>query len=83
MEGDDSTFSPVLCSVPATIIIKGRKSQAKRPMGLRPGLCCRVAAKCWLVCLKLEKPVLEVFWCWLDHLTFLKGSAFLKAVNDF
>lgn len=30
--------------------------------------------------LKLEKPVLEAFWCWLENLTFLKGSALGKAV---
>ena len=30
--------------------------------------------------LELEKPVLEAFWCWLENLTFLKGSALGKAV---
>ena len=30
--------------------------------------------------LELEKPVLETFWCWLENLTFLKGSALGKAV---
>lgn len=30
--------------------------------------------------LELEKPVLEAFWCWLEKLTFLKGSALGKAV---
>ena len=30
--------------------------------------------------LDLEKPVLEAFWCWLETLTFLKGSALGKAV---
>lgn len=30
--------------------------------------------------LKLEKPVLETFWCGLGNLTFLKGSALGKAV---
>lgn len=31
--------------------------------------------------LELEKPVLEAFWCWLENLTFLKGSALGKAVT--
>lgn len=31
--------------------------------------------------LELEKPVLEAFWCWLDSLTTLKGSALGKAVT--
>jgi transposase len=31
--------------------------------------------------LELEKPVLEVFWCWLEKLTFLNGSALGKAVT--
>ena len=30
--------------------------------------------------LELEKPVLEAFWCWLENVTFLKGSALGKAV---
>lgn len=30
---------------------------------------------------ELEKPVLEVFWCWLDSLNTLKGSALGKAVT--
>jgi len=30
--------------------------------------------------LELEKPVLEAFWCWLDSLAPLKGSALGKAV---
>lgn len=30
--------------------------------------------------LELEKPVLEAFWCWLDSLNTLKGSALGKAV---
>lgn len=30
--------------------------------------------------LELERPVLEAFWCWLENLTFLKGSALGKAV---
>lgn len=30
--------------------------------------------------LELEKPVLGAFWCWLENLTFLKGSALGKAV---
>lgn len=30
--------------------------------------------------LELEKPVLEAFWCWLENLTVLKGSALGKAV---
>ena len=30
--------------------------------------------------LELEKPVLEAFWCWLDSVQFLKGSALGKAV---
>ena len=29
--------------------------------------------------LKLEKPVLEAFWCWLENLNVLKGSALGKA----
>lgn len=29
--------------------------------------------------LELEKPVLEAFWCWLENLTFLKGSSLGKA----
>lgn len=31
--------------------------------------------------LELEKPVLEAFWCWLDSLSTLKGSALGKAVT--
>lgn len=31
--------------------------------------------------LELEKPVLEAFWCWLDSLNALKGSALGKAVT--
>lgn len=31
--------------------------------------------------LRLEKPVLEAFWCWLDSLTPLKGSSLGKAVT--
>lgn len=31
--------------------------------------------------LELEKPILEAFWCWLDSLTALKGSALGKAVT--
>lgn len=31
--------------------------------------------------LELEKPVLEAFWCWLDSLSALKGSALGKAVT--
>jgi transposase len=31
--------------------------------------------------LELEKPILEAFWCWLDSLTVLKGSALGKAVT--
>lgn len=30
--------------------------------------------------LELSKPVLEAFWCWLDNLNYLKGSALGKAV---
>lgn len=30
--------------------------------------------------LELEKPALEAFWCWLESLTFPKGSALGKAV---
>ena len=30
--------------------------------------------------LELEKPVLEAFWCWLETLQVLKGSALGKAV---
>ncbi len=30
--------------------------------------------------LELEKPILEAFWCWLDSLSTLKGSALGKAV---
>lgn len=30
--------------------------------------------------LELEKPVLEAFWCWLDSVNALKGSALGKAV---
>ena len=29
----------------------------------------------------MEKPVLEAFWCWLDSLNALKGSALGKAVT--
>ncbi len=29
----------------------------------------------------MEKPVLEAFWCWLDSLSTLKGSALGKAVT--
>jgi len=28
----------------------------------------------------LEKPVLEAFWCWIDSITALKGSALGKAL---
>lgn len=31
--------------------------------------------------LELEKPILEAFWCWLETLTVLKGSALGKAVT--
>ena len=31
--------------------------------------------------LELEIPVLKAFWCWLENLTFLKGSALGKAVT--
>lgn len=31
--------------------------------------------------LELEKPVLEAFWCWLDSVQALKGSALGKAVT--
>ena len=31
--------------------------------------------------LELETPVLEAFWCWLEKLNVLKGSALGKAVN--
>ena len=31
--------------------------------------------------LELEKPVLEAFWCWLENLEVLKGSALGKAVT--
>lgn len=31
--------------------------------------------------LELERPVLEAFWCWLDGLNVLKGSALGKAVT--
>ncbi|SUY52736.1 IS66 family transposase [Lacrimispora sphenoides] len=31
--------------------------------------------------LELEKPVLEAYWCWLDNLSVLKGSALGKAVT--
>ena len=31
--------------------------------------------------LELEKPVLEAFWCWLESLNVLKGSALGKAVT--
>ena len=31
--------------------------------------------------LELEKPVLEAFWCWLDSVNDLKGSALGKAVT--
>ena len=31
--------------------------------------------------LELEKPVLEAFWCWLDSVNALKGSALGKAVT--
>ena len=31
--------------------------------------------------LELEKPILEAFWCWLDSLNVLKGSALGKAVT--
>lgn len=31
--------------------------------------------------LKLEKPVLEAFWCWLENLTVLNGSALGRAVT--
>jgi transposase len=30
--------------------------------------------------LELEKPVLEVFWCWIENLNTLKGTVFGKAV---
>ncbi len=31
--------------------------------------------------LELEKPILEAFWCWLDSVQVLKGSALGKAVT--
>lgn len=31
--------------------------------------------------LELEKPVLEAFWCWLENLNVLNGSALGKAVT--
>lgn len=31
--------------------------------------------------LELEKPVLDAFWCWLENLNVLKGSALGKAVT--
>ena len=31
--------------------------------------------------LELEKPILEAFWCWLESLNVLKGSALGKAVT--
>ena len=31
--------------------------------------------------LELEKPVLDAFWCWLESLNVLKGSALGKAVT--
>lgn len=31
--------------------------------------------------LELEKPVLEAFWCWLENLTVLNGSALGRAVT--
>lgn len=31
--------------------------------------------------LELEKPILEAFWCWLESLNVLKGSALAKAVT--
>ena len=31
--------------------------------------------------LEVEKPILEAFWCWLESLTVLKGSALGKAVT--
>ena len=31
--------------------------------------------------LELEKPVLEAFWCWLDSVNALKGSALGKAIT--
>ena len=31
--------------------------------------------------LELEKPVLDAFWCWLDTVQMLKGSALGKAVT--
>ena len=31
--------------------------------------------------LELEKPVLEAFWCWLENLVVLNGSALEKAVT--
>ncbi len=30
--------------------------------------------------LELEKPILEAFWCWLENLNVLNGSAIGKAV---
>ena len=29
----------------------------------------------------MEKPILEAFWCWLESLNVLKGSALAKAVT--
>ena len=31
--------------------------------------------------LELEKPILEAFWCWVESLNVLKGSALAKAVT--
>lgn len=36
--------------------------------------------KRYLKRLELEKPVLEAFWCWIDSLNVLQGSALGKAV---
>lgn len=31
--------------------------------------------------LELERPVLDAFWCWLEKLNVLKGSALFKAIT--
>ena len=39
------------------------------------------AGERYLKRLELEKPILEAFWCWLDSVQALKGSALGKAVT--
>lgn len=44
-------------------------------------ICKKVSALQYTKRLKLEKTVLEAFWCWLDSVNALKGSSLGKTVT--